>query len=179
MNCSSTSKIYPPLKPIRKQSTSLWNLLDTCSLTLQHLISPLSSNSALRLAQQHAQQLSSNTHSSVLVPQSYFTSFVETASLLSSSDVQTAYLSGNLFSEVLIHTPVPPHVRIPEHFTSEPSRPPTLILLTLLYVLTVLLFTTQNTILVLLLLQNILLQLTILYQTKDRNQTSEDSQTLI
>ena len=41
------------------------------------------------------------------------------------SDVQTAYLSGNLFSEVLVPTPVAPHVRIPEYYTYDQSRPPT------------------------------------------------------
>ena len=67
---------------------------------------------------------SDSSHSSELVPQSYFTSGVDTASLLS-SDAQTAYLTGNLFSEVLLPTPVPPHVRIPEYFTADHSRPPT------------------------------------------------------
>ena len=63
--------------------------------------SALSCNSALRLLRYHAQPLSSESpHSSELVPQPYFTSGVDTASLIS-SDVQTAYLSGNLFSEVL------------------------------------------------------------------------------
>ena len=85
----------------------------------------LSSNSALRLLRQHAQPLSSDSrHSSELVPQSFFTSGVDTASLIS-SDVQTAYLSGNLFSEDLKPTPVAPHVRIPEEFTSDHSRTPT------------------------------------------------------
>ena len=88
-------------------------------------ISALSSNSAIRLLRQHAQPLSSESpHSSELVPQSYFTTGVGTASLIS-SDVQTVYLSGNFFSEVLIPTPVAPHVRIPEYFTSVHSRPPT------------------------------------------------------
>ena len=87
--------------------------------------SALSSNSALRLLRQHAQPLSSDTpHSSDFVPQSYLTSGLDTASLLS-SDVQTAYLSGNLFSEVLVPTPVAPHVRIPEYYTYDQSRPPT------------------------------------------------------
>ena len=89
--------------------------------THQHLIFLLS---LAILQRQHAQPLSSDTHSSELVPQSYFTSGLDTASLLS-SDVQTAYLSGNLFSEVLIPTPVPPHIRLPEYYTSEHSRPPT------------------------------------------------------
>ena len=54
--------------------------------------SALSSNSALRLLKQNAQSLSSESpHSSELVLQSYFTSGVDTASLIS-SDVQTAYL---------------------------------------------------------------------------------------
>ena len=102
--------------PIRRLSA-------TDSSTLN--FSALSSNSALRLLRQHAQALSSESpHSSDLVPQSSFTSGVDTAPLIS-SDVQTAYLSGYLFSEVLIPTPVAPHVRIPEYFTSVHSRPPT------------------------------------------------------
>ena len=84
-----------------------WRLSsDTSTLNL----SALSSKTALRLARHHAQPLSSDTHSSELVPQSLFTSGVYTASLLS-SDVQTAYLSRNRFSEFLIPTPVPAHVR--------------------------------------------------------------------
>ena len=60
-----------------------------------------------------------------LPPQSYLTSSgLDRASLLSSDD-QTAYLSGNLFSEVLVPTPVAPHIRIPEYFTYDQSRPPT------------------------------------------------------
>ena len=100
-----SSKINPPLKPLRKLSTSLSNLLDntsdyissqeaTNSLfvphhrynlrnlssrrlstdTSTHNFSALSSNSALRLARKHAQPLSSDTLSSEIVPQSYFTS---------------------------------------------------------------------------------------------------------
>ena len=87
--------------------------------------SAFSSNSALRLLRQHAQPLSSDTaHSSEFVPQSYLTSGLDTASL-SSSDIHTAYLSGNLFSEVLVPTPVAPHVRIPEYYTFDQPRPPT------------------------------------------------------
>ena len=56
-------------------------------------------------------------------PQSYFTSGLDFASLLS-SDAQTAFLSGNLFSEVLITTPVPAHIRIPEYYTAEHPRSP-------------------------------------------------------
>ena len=152
---TTSSKLYPPLKPLRKPSTSLSNLLDntseytpsqetTSSLFIpQHRyslrdlpsrrlstdtstldISALSSNSALRLVRQHAQPLSSETHSSELVPSPYFTSGFDTASLLS-SNAQTAFLSGNLFSEVIIHTPVPAHVRLPEYYTANHSRPPT------------------------------------------------------
>ena len=98
-NRSATSKIYPPLKPLRKPSTSLSNHLDdsseyipsqesTSSLFVPHHrynlrnlptrrlgttdtstlnFSALSSNSALRLARQHAQPLSSDTHSKELV----------------------------------------------------------------------------------------------------------------
>ena len=106
------------LRPLPKRRLSC-----TDSSTLN--FSALSSNSALRLLRQHAQPLScENPHSSELFPQSYFTSGVNTASLIS-SDVQTAYLSGNLFSEILIPTPVAPHVRNPEYFTCDHSRPPT------------------------------------------------------
>ena len=96
---TTSSKLYPPLKPLRKPSTSLSNLSDntsentpsqetTSSLFIpQHRynlrdlpsrrlstdtstlhISALSSISALRLVRQHAQPLSSETHSSELVP---------------------------------------------------------------------------------------------------------------
>ena len=93
--------------------------------TLQHLIfSALSSKSALRLARQHAQPLSSETIPSELYPQSYFTSGIETTSLIS-SDAKTAFLSGNLFSEVIKRTPVPAHIRLPEYYTAEHSRLPT------------------------------------------------------
>ena len=152
---TTSSKIYPPLKPLRKSSTSLSNLLDNTSeytpsqettsslflpkhrynlrdLPSQRLntdtstlnFSALSSNSALRLVRQHAQPLSSETHSSELVPSPYFTSGFDTASLLS-SNAQTAFLSGDLFSQVVIPTPVPAHVRHPEYYTAEHSRPPT------------------------------------------------------
>ena len=93
----------------------------TLSVTL--LLQYLSSNSALILVRQQAQPLSSETHSSEVIP-SYFTSGLETASLLS-SDAQTAFFSGNLFSEVLIPTPVPAHIRLPEYHTADHSRPPT------------------------------------------------------
>ena len=102
---TTSSKLYPPLKPLRKPSTSLSNLLDitseytpsqekTSSLFLPQRrynlrdlpsrrlstdtstlnLSALSSNSALRLVRQHAQSLSSETHSSELIPSPYFTS---------------------------------------------------------------------------------------------------------
>ena len=87
-------------------------------------MSALSSISALRLVRQHAQPLSSETHSLELIPSPYFTSGFETASLLS-SDAQTAFLPGNLFSEVIIPTRVPAHIRIPEYYTADHSRPPT------------------------------------------------------
>ena len=87
--------------------------------------SALSSNSTLRLLRQHAQPISSDTvHSSDFIQQSYLTSGLDTASLLS-SDVQTAYLSGNLLSDVLVPKPVAPHVRCPDYFTYDQSRPPT------------------------------------------------------
>ena len=100
--------------PSRRLST------DTSTLSL----SALSSNSALRLVRQHAQPLSSETHSSELIPSSYFTSGFDTASRLS-SDAQTAFLSGNLFSEIIIPSPVPAHIRLPEYYTADHSRPPT------------------------------------------------------
>ena len=147
--------LNPPLKPLRKPSTSLSNLLDntseytpsqntTGSLFVPHHrynhrdlpsrrlstdtstlnLSALSSISTLRLLRQHAQPLSSETNSSDFEPSPYFTSGFDTASLLS-SDAQTAFLSGNLFSEVIIPTPVPAHIRIPEYYTADQSRPPT------------------------------------------------------
>ena len=152
---TTSSKIYPPLKPLRKPCTSLSNLLDNTSeytpsqetksslfvpqrrYNLRDLpshrlstytstlnLSALSSNSALRLVRQHAQPLSSGSHSSELIPSPYFTSGLETASLLS-SDAQTAFLSGSLFSEVIIPTPVPAHIRLPEFYTEDHSRHPT------------------------------------------------------
>ena len=68
--------------------------------------------------------MSSETHSSEHIPSLYFTSGFETASLLS-SDAQTAFLSGNLSSEVLIPTPVPAHIRLLEYYTADQSGPPT------------------------------------------------------
>ena len=154
---TTSSKIYPPLKPLRKPYTSLSNLLDNTSTSEytpsheassflfppQHRynlrvlpsrrlstdtstlnLSAISSNAALRLVRQHAQPLSSETHSSELIPSPYFTPGLETALLLS-SDAQTAILSGNRSSENLIPTPVPAHIRLPDYFTSDHSRPPT------------------------------------------------------
>ena len=86
--------------------------------------SALSSNTSLRFLRQNAQPFSDSKHSSESVPQFYFTSGVDTASFIS-SDVQFAYFSGNLFSVVLIPTAVALHVRIPECFTPDHSRPPT------------------------------------------------------
>ena len=86
--------------------------------------SALSSSLAFFLLRQHAKTQYSETHSSELILRSYFTSGVYTASLIS-SDLQTAYLSGNLFSEVLVPTPVRPTVRLPDYFTADNSRPPT------------------------------------------------------
>ena len=74
--------------------------------------------------QDNTHNLSSDTHSSALVPHSCFTPGSDTASLLS-YDLQTAFLSRTLFSEVLIPTPVPPQIRIPEYYITEHSRPPT------------------------------------------------------
>ena len=68
--------------------------------------------------------MSSGTNSSDFIPSPYFTSGFDTASLLF-SDAQTAFLSGNLFSEVIIPTLVPAHIRIPEYCTADQSRSPT------------------------------------------------------
>ena len=68
--------------------------------------------------------MSSDTPSSELFQSPCFTSGFETASLLSSNP-QTAILSGDLFSQVVIPTPVPAHIRLPEYYTAEHSRPPT------------------------------------------------------
>ena len=154
LSTTSSSKLYPPLKPLRKPSTSLSDLIDNTSdyapsqdtsslfvpkhrYNLRDLpsrrlstdtstlnFSALSSNSALRLVRQHAQPLSSDTPSSELFQSPYFTSGFETASLLSSNP-QTAFLSGDLFSPVVIFTPFPAHIRLPEYYTAEHSRPPT------------------------------------------------------
>ena len=68
--------------------------------------------------------MSSETNSSEFIPSPYFTSGFETASLLS-SDAQTAFLSENFFLEVIIPTLVPAHIRKPEYYTADQSRPPT------------------------------------------------------
>ena len=160
LSTTSSSKLYPPLKPLRKPSTSLSDLLDNTSdyapsqdtssffvpkhrYNLRDLpsrrlstdtstlnFSALSSNSALRLVRQHAQPLSSDTPSSELFQPPYYTSGIETASLLS-SNAQTAFLSGDLFSQVVIPAPVPAHIRLPEYYTAEHSRPQLQILLTI------------------------------------------------
>ena len=69
--------------------------------------------------------MSSETNSAEFIPSPYFTSGFETASLLP-LDAQTAFLPGNLFSEVKMPTPVPAHIKIPEYYTADQSRPPTL-----------------------------------------------------
>ena len=153
---TTSSKLYPPLKPIRKLSTSLSNLLDntseytpsqdtTGSLFVPHHrynlrdlpsrrlstdtstlnLSALSSNSTLRLLRQHAQPLSSEKQIPltlyllhilhlVLIPLLYFH---QTLRLHSFPEI--------FFSEVIIPTPVPAHIRIPEYYTADQSRPPT------------------------------------------------------
>ena len=68
--------------------------------------------------------MSSETNFSEFIPSPYFTNGFETASLLS-SDAQTAFLSGNLFSEVIVPIPVTAHIRLPEYDTADQSRPPT------------------------------------------------------
>ena len=117
----STSSLFVPHHrynlrslPSRRLST------DTSTLNF----SALSSNSALRLGRQHAQPLSSDTLSSEPIPPSYFTSGLETASLLS-SDAQTAFHSRNLFSEIIIPTHLPAHIRLSEYYTADHFRPPT------------------------------------------------------
>ena len=137
--------------------------LSTDTSTLNQ--SALSTNSALRLVRQHAQPLSSETISSEFIPSPYFTSGFETASLLS-SDAQTAFFSGSFFSEVIIPTPVPAHIRIPEYYTGDQSRPPTPNFADYPRVPS----TTHNTILEFLSLQNASLQTTISYLTKERKQ---------
>ena len=208
---TTTSKLYPPLKPLRKPSTSLSNLLDktseytpsqetTSSLFIPQLrynlrdlpsrrlstdtsiliLSALSSNSAVRLVRQHAQPLSSDTHSSELIPSPYFTSGFETASLLS-SDAQTAFLSEYLFSEVIIPTPVPAHIRLPEYYTADHSRPATPNFAD--YPLRVDEITIHKTIhkttVDFQFLQNALLLITISYLTKEKKQNSNDFRLLI
>ena len=106
----TTSSLFVPQQRYNFRALPSHRLsTDTSTLNL----SALSSNCALRLVRQHAQPLSSETHSSELIPSLYFTSGFETASLLS-SDAQTAFLSGNLSSEVLIPSPVPAHIRLLE-----------------------------------------------------------------
>ena len=117
---STSSLFVPHHKYNLRNLPSRTPNIDTSTLNF----STLSSNSALRVAGQRAESLTSDTQSSDFAPQSYFRSGLDTASLLS-SDVQTAFLSGNLSSEVLIPTPVPPQIRLPENYTTEHSRPPT------------------------------------------------------
>ena len=74
--------------------------------------------------------MSSETHSSELIPSPYFTSSFDTALLLL-SDAQTSFLSGNLFSEVIIPTPVPARIRLPEYYTADLSNLQPLILPTI------------------------------------------------
>ena len=140
--------------PTRRHST------DSSTLHL----SSLSNNSALSLIRQRAQPFSldsTTTNSLDVVPQ-YFTSGLDTASLLS-SDVQTAYISGYLFSEVLIPTPVPTHKRRPEYFTSQPSDLLLQTVLTSQWVLTAQLYTNLNLILDLFFSRNASLITTILF----------------
>ena len=72
-----------------------------------------------------AQRLYPDTHPSELAPRSCLTSGVDTAPL-TSSDIQTAYLSVNIFLGVLLNDPVAPEVRLAEYFIAENSRPPSL-----------------------------------------------------
>ena len=151
---TTSSKLYPPLNPLRKPSTSFSNLLDITSdyIPSQESTSSLfgphhqynlrclpsrrlsSDTSTLNLSALSSNsdlrlarqhaQPQSDTHSSEVVPQSNLTSGPDTASLLS-SDAQIAYLSGHLLSNVQIPTPVPAHIRLREYYTAEHSRPPT------------------------------------------------------
>ena len=68
--------------------------------------------------------MSSETNSSDFIPSPYFTSGFDTASLLS-SDAQTAFLPEIFSQKVIIPTSVPAHIRIPEYYTADQSRPPT------------------------------------------------------
>ena len=123
------------------------------------------------------QTLSSETRSSELDPQSYFTSGLDTASLLS-LDAQTAFLLGNIFSEVIIPNPVPAHIRLPEYYTAEDSPSPTPNFETIQLELTELLYTIQhaipfsNT-------YRTFLQRTIYYRTEEKKQHLKHSKLLI
>ena len=76
--------------------------------------------------------MSSDTPSSELFQSPYFTSGFETASLLSSNP-QTAFLSGDLFSQVVIPTPVPALNRLPEYNTAENTLDPQLQILLIIH----------------------------------------------
>ena len=93
------------------------------------------------------------------------------------SDAQIAFLSGNLFSEVLIHTPVPSHIRLPEFYTAEHSRPaPNFADYPLRNDSTTIYDPKNDPIFQF--LQNALLQLTIHYRRKENIQKLKDSKLL-
>ena len=115
--------------------------------------------------------MSSETNSSEFIPSPYFTSGFETASLLS-SDAQTRFFSGNLFSEVLIPIPAPAHIRLPEYYTADQSncRPPTPNFSDYPLRVDGITIYDPRTILDFLFLQNALLQITISYLKKEKKQ---------
>ena len=108
--------------------------------------------------------------------QSYLTSGLETASLLS-SDAQTAFFSRNIFSEVLVPTTLPAHISLPEYYTADHSRPPTPNFAQ--FELTELQYTIQKTIPVYQFLQNALLQITTFYIRKEKKHNLKDPKFLI
>ena len=143
------------MKPLRKPSTSLSNLLDKTSEntpsqdTSSSLFFPkhrynLRDLPSRRLSSDtstfHLSALSSisasklvRQHAQPLSSETRSSEFVPSpyftsgfeTASLLSSNPQTALLSGNIFSEVIRPTPVPAHVQIPEYYLADHSRPPT------------------------------------------------------
>ena len=96
-------------------------------LTLPHSIFPL-----FRVTLHYASQgNTANYYPLILILQNLFHSHISHLVLtlfhyfLLTYKLQTAYLSGILFSEVQTPTPDSAHVRLPDYFTAEHSRPPT------------------------------------------------------
>ena len=147
VNSTTASKLYPPPKPIRNHlihyQTFLATLLtiyrlqeSTSSLFVPHhryyprniptrrLSTDISTIILFLIFQATLHYGLKNNLYLLMHILPNLTSGLVFASLLSSG-VQTAYLSGNLFSKVLIPNPVPAHVQLPEDYTAEHSRPPT------------------------------------------------------